>query len=94
MYFEQENVVLYGIVILVVYLIYSTCVSKENFSNDENILGEKILQFFKQPLHPFSDYLSVLTNNKNTSDNLISKGVYNKFKDNTNLTLVDIMNRF
>lgn len=88
----NTNILILAVIALVIYFyMYS---NTEKFTDNENILGQKILEFFKQPIHPFSDYLSVLTNNNNTSDNLISKGVYNKFKNNTNLTINDIMNEF
>lgn len=85
----------YIIIALIIFLIYnSSQINTEKFTDNENILAEEILKFFKQPMHPFGDYLSILTTYKNTSDNLISKGVYNKLRDNINLTINDILSEF
>lgn len=87
----------YILIAIILYCLYTTNSSqplKETFTNNENLLGKKLLEFFKTPVTSFSGYLSVLTDNKNTSDNLISKGVYNKFRENKKLTIDDIMKEF
>lgn len=88
---------LYILIAIVLYYLYTSNSSqqvKEKFTNNENLLGKKILEFFKNPMTSFSGYLTVLTDNKNTSDNLISKGIYNKFRENKKLTIDDIMKEF
>jgi hypothetical protein len=88
---------LYILIAIVFYFLYtsnSQQVNKEKFTDNENLLGEKILELMKRPTHLFGDYLSVLTTYNNTSDNLISKAIYNKFKNNQNLTITDIMAEF
>jgi hypothetical protein len=82
------------IAIIIIYFTFFSQVDKENFTDDENLLGNQILLLFKQPIYSFADYLATLTKFKNTSDNLISKKVYNTLKDNANLTLNDIMKEF
>ena len=83
-----------AIILCIFYTYNLSQVNREKFTDNENLLAEEILKFFKQPIHPFGDYLTILTTYKNTSDNLISKGVYNKFRDNTNLTINDVMTQF
>ncbi len=78
------------------YLLYkhfnSSLPAVETFSQDQTVLATKIAQLFKQQKKPsFLAYLEALNNNKNTSDNLISKGVYNRLANNPNLTVNDVL---
>lgn len=83
----------YVIVVLVLILILMLMTqTKESFTQKDTELAVKILEFFSKPIHPFGDYLELLAKNNNTSDNLISKGLYNKFKNNDFLTISDIVN--
>lgn len=80
------------ILIFVVFLYFFTNLqNKENFTQNENVLAEKIVKFFTLPNNTFIEYLLILSDNKNTSDNLISKSVYNKFKNKTGLLTDDIL---
>lgn len=88
------TVVVAVVVAVVVVVVVISRNTRETFTPTEELLAQRIVDFFKRPSHPFGGYLDVLTDNNNTSDNLISKSLYNKFKQNSNLTVEDVKNNF
>lgn len=83
----------YLLVLLAIVLVFVFMTQKkESFTQEDTSLALEILDFFNRPVHPFGDYLELLVKNNNTSDNLISKGLYNKFKKNKLLTVSEIVN--
>jgi len=77
---------------LIMYFIVVRKNNKEYFTTQENLLAANIVALFKTNSNTtFISYLTALNDNKNTSDNLISKGVYKKFKENANLTTDDVL---
>lgn len=82
---------IYIIILILVLVVIFMSQKKESFTQKDTSLALKILEFFNRPVHPFGDYLELLVKNNNISDNLISKGVYNNFKNNNFLTVSDIL---
>lgn len=79
--------------LIVIFFYYKFTNKSENFSDQETQFAQNILLFFKQTESPsFIRYLEKLNELKNTSDNLISKGVFNKFMKNKTLSIDDILN--
>lgn len=86
-------ITLFIIAVLTVYFVFWSKSKTEQFSQQNLTIAKHILQLFKQTPQPsFIVYLEKLISLNNTSDNLISKSVYNNFINNSNLTLIDIMN--
>jgi hypothetical protein len=64
----------------------------EKFTDQDLNLARELVVLFNNSEPPsFTLYLQKLVDSKNTSDNLISKGVYNKFLKNSYLTINDIL---
>lgn len=90
----MHNQYLYIILtIIILYILYIKWNNKENFTESENNFAKKLLELFKKPKTPsFLAYLETLNKIGNTYDNLISKGVYNKFiKKTVNIKIQDIL---
>jgi hypothetical protein len=90
----MDNKYLYVILtIIILYVLYINFNKKENFTESENLFSQKLLELFKQDQTPsFLAYLEILNKIGNTYDNLISKGVYNKFiKKGVNIKIDDIL---
>jgi len=91
----MNNYIIGAIILVILYFIFHMSKYSEHFTLQETALAGKIVESFKANKDStFIAYLTVLNDNKNTSDNLISKGVYNKFKNNTNLTIDDVLKEF
>lgn len=87
----QYVYIILGIILL--YMLYTKFYKRETFTESENLFADKLLGLFKNDKKPnFLMYLEKLNEIENIYDNLISKGVYNKFVDNMNLTRDDILN--
>lgn len=69
------------IILLIVFLYFLTKNNKkvEKFTQNDKVLAQTLLVMFNDNQIPtFTKYLKFLTDNNNTNDNLISKGLYNK----------------
>lgn len=91
----MDNQYLYIILgIVVVYILYTQFYKKETFTEEENLFADNLLELFKTDEKPsFLAYLEKLNEIENIYDNLISKGIYNKFiEKGVNITRDDILN--
>lgn len=81
--------------IIAIYMFYTFFISKvEKYTNEEQTIAKSIVELFKNNTKPsFSFYLEHLTKINNTSDNLISKGVYNKLLNNKDLKINDVLSQ-
>lgn len=85
------------LLVLVVYCIYyyfySSNKKVEQFTAEEQTFAEKLAAFFKATGKPtFNEYLTKIVELKNTSDNLISKGVHKKLlKKGNKITAKDVL---
>ena len=75
-------------IIIIGYLMYYS--RSEQFTSEENLFAEKLSEFLKTKPN-FIKYLDKLVELNNISDNLISKGIYNKFIETENLSANDIL---
>lgn len=90
----MDNQYLYIILaIVIIYILYINFNKKENFTQEETLFAQKLLDFFKNKTTPsFIEYLEELPKLKNIYDNLISKGVYDKFiSKGTTLNINDVL---
>lgn len=80
-------------ILIVVFMFLLFGRNKENFTIQQQEFSEQLASYFqKGEILTFTKYLLVLTQLENTSDNLISKGVYNKFSQRAkNLTANEIL---
>lgn len=68
--------------IVVIGLLFFLVPQRESFTTEQQEFAQKLtLQFQNEEIPTFTKFLLILTELENTSDNLISKGVYNKFSE-------------
>jgi hypothetical protein len=86
----MNNIFLILIAICIFYIFFSN--NKEQFTEQDTVFARELVNFFQQnPNTDFITYLDKLNELKNTSDNLISKGVFKKFLTNNSLTINDVL---
>jgi hypothetical protein len=65
---------------------------REQFTPEQQQFATNLISLFRNEQKPsFVEYLQKLNELQNVSDNLISKGVYNKLLENNNLQFEDII---
>jgi hypothetical protein len=79
-----------AIILVALYITKPWGKSTEKFTQEQNILAERLSEFIKTNPN-FIKYLDKLVELNNTSDKLISKGIYNKFIANKNIKADDIL---
>ncbi len=73
-------------------MLYINFNKKEDFTQEETLFAQKLLNFFKVKNRSFIEYLEELPKVKNIYDNLISNNVYNSFiKKGKQLNINDIL---
>lgn len=86
----MNNIILILIAICIFYIFFSN--NQERFGEQDTVFARELVNFFQQnPNTDFITYLDKLNELKNTSDNLISKGVFKKFLTNNSLTINDVL---
>lgn len=81
------------LIIIIVVLLFLYFINKrEEFTTEQQQFATNLISLFTSEQKPtFVEYLQKLNELQNVSDNLISKGVYNKFVENTNLQVEDVI---
>lgn len=82
-----------ALVLIIVLIVTLFTGEKEKFTVEQEEFSDKLLGYFQRnELPTFLKYLNILSEIKNTSDNLISKSVYNNFfEKGPSLTKNDIL---
>jgi len=90
---NQILIVVIAFILFFIYLYFSNNkINVEKFTQDQQDLAQMLLdKFEKKEIPTFIKYMNTLIENKNIYDNLISKDVFNKFYNNQNLSIDDIL---